>query len=100
MTDTVVAVGQSAAEISLPPAVSVLVLNSSEGIGDRGNAPNVVVDTTAACSANPLVGCKLAPGQSVTMPLLQPPYNNQLPLYAVADGPNAQVELMLFIGEQ
>jgi hypothetical protein len=100
MTDTVVAVGQTPAQIELPPtATAVLVLNSSEGIGDRQNAPNVVVDNTVSCSLTPLVGCKLAPGQMVEMPLLQPPYDQPLPLYAVADGPKATVTLTLFLGD-
>lgn len=96
MTDSVVAVGQVPAEIPLPPVASVLVLNSSEGIGEAKNSPNVVVDNSASCSLSPQVGCRLSPGETVTMPLLSTPYENQLPLYAVADGPGAQLTVVLF----
>lgn len=91
MSTAVEPVGQSPTQISLPPVRSVLVINSSEGIGDKPGAPNVVVNNSTACTLSPQVGCLLEPGQSVAFDLAC----GQLPLYAVASGPGAQVTLQL-----
>jgi hypothetical protein len=95
MSDSVFAVGQTPAQISMPPVASVLCLNTSEGLGDKPGAANIIVDNTSACSLSPQVGCKLEPGQSVELPLINPANDMALPLFAVADGPDAQLTVVL-----
>jgi hypothetical protein len=94
MSDSVFAVGQTPAQISMPPVASVLCLNTSEGLGDKPGAANIIVDNTSACSLSPQVGCRLEPGQSVELPLLDL-NDHPLPLFAVADGPDAQLTVVL-----
>lgn len=84
-------VGETTELIPLPPGVtSVLVLNSSEGIGDRPGAPDIVADDNASCSADPLVGWRLRPGEMFAVPL-----RRGAALYAVASGPGGQVTIEL-----
>lgn len=96
MGPAVVAVGETVTEISLPAVAAVWVLNSSGGLGDADNAPDVVVNTGAPAALTPQqVGCRLKPGEGITFPLRSPGSSQQLGLYAVAAGPGAQLELEL-----
>jgi hypothetical protein len=95
MSDSVFAVGQTPAQIDLPPVESVIVLNTSEGLGDKPGAANIVVNNSSACSLNPQVGIKLQPGRSVGFPMLNPSNDHPLPLFAVADGPDAQLTVVI-----
>jgi hypothetical protein len=95
MSDSVVQVGQTPAQISLPPVRSVLVLNSSETIGDLANSANIVVDNSADVSLSPQVGCALHPGQSVEFPMVNPSNDHQMQLWAVADGPDAHLTIVI-----
>jgi hypothetical protein len=90
---SVVAVGESPAQIDLPPVRAVLVINTSEGLGDNVGTPDVVVDTASNVSLSPLVGCVLHPGELVEFPMVNPSNGRQLQLWAVADGPGAQVTI-------
>lgn len=95
-TPAVVSVGETAAEIPLPPVAAVWVLNSSAGIGDSADAPDVVVNQGTPASLTPQqVGCRLKPGEFSTFPLRSPTNGQQLQLYAVATGSGAQVEVVL-----
>mgnify|MGYP005820769295 FL=1 len=88
---TTVAVGETTALIPLPAGTtSVLVLNSSEGVADRPGAPDIVADDNASCSADPLVGWRLRPGEMFAVPL-----RRGAALYAVASGPGGQITLEL-----
>jgi hypothetical protein len=83
-------VGETAELIPLPAGVtSVLVLNSSEGIADRPGAPDVVCDDVSSCSADPLVGWRIRPGELCCVPL------RSGKLYACASGPGATITLEL-----
>jgi hypothetical protein len=91
-----VPIGETAAEIPLPPVRAALVLNSSGGLGD-GNGPDIVVNQGSLASLNPQqVGIRLKPGELFTFPLRQPSNGQQLPLYAVAAGPGGQVTVVIF----
>jgi hypothetical protein len=96
MSESVFAVGQTPAQIPLPPVRSVFVLNSSEGLGDKSNQANIIVDNSSTCQLSPQqIGIKLEPGQSVELPLRSPSNLAVLPLFAVADGPNAQLTVVI-----
>ncbi|BCO35507.1 hypothetical protein MHEC_19400 [Mycobacterium heckeshornense] len=90
----VVAVGTTTTPIPLPPVAGVWVLNSSGGLGDSGTAPDVVVNQGDPASLDPQVGCRLKPGQFVTLPLLDT-YGHPLALSAIATGPGGQLKLEL-----
>lgn len=95
MSDSVVQVGQTPAQISLPPVRSVLVLNSSAGLGDKANAANIIVDNIDDVSVDPLLGCKLQPGRSVEFPMVNQSNGTQRQLWAVADGPDARLTIVI-----
>ncbi|EID12938.1 hypothetical protein MXEN_12046 [Mycobacterium xenopi RIVM700367] len=99
MTAPAISVGETVTEIALPPVAAVLVLNSSAGLGDRNAAPNVVVNAGAPAALEPQqIGIRLLPGQICRLPLIDSCNGQQLPLYAIADGPGAQLELRLIEG--
>ncbi|MDY0112703.1 MAG: hypothetical protein RBS21_00325 [Corynebacterium sp.] len=96
MGDAVVSVGQVCAEIPLPPVSAVQVLNSSGGLGDRAGAPDVVVNQGSAAALTPQqVGCRLRPGEFHVFPLTSPATGKPVALYAIADGPEAELTLLL-----
>ncbi|PIJ37090.1 hypothetical protein BMW24_003490 [Mycobacterium heckeshornense] len=77
----------------------MLLLNSSAGLGDGGAAPNVVVNAGAPAALEPQqIGIRLLPGEICQLPLIDPSNGQQLPLYAIADGSGAQLELQLIEG--
>lgn len=95
MSDSVFSVGQTAAQIPLPPVRSVLVLNSSEGLGDKSGAATIVVNNSNSCSIDPIQGCVLAPGQSIGLPMVNPSNDAQLPLFAIASAVDAQLTVVI-----
>jgi hypothetical protein len=98
MTDSVVSVGQTPAQIPMPlGAPAVLVLNSSEGIGDKPNTANIIVNNSASCSLDPQVGERLQPGQLTTF-ALRDSNDHPLPLFAVADAAGATLTITLIFG--
>lgn len=99
MSSSVFAVGTTAAQIPLPAVPSVLVLNSSEGIGDKPNSATIVVNNSSACSLDPQQGIKLQPGQSIELPLRSPSFEIMLPLFAIASGTGATLTVALLFDD-
>lgn len=98
MTTTEFAVGQTVTEIPLPAVREVIVLNSSGGIGD-GSGPDVVVNAGQPAALTPeQVGMRLKCGQLAAVPLQASGTGQPLALYAIADGPGAQVTLEILEG--
>jgi hypothetical protein len=83
-------VGETTELIPLPPGTTqVVVLNSSEGIGDRPGAPDIIADDNSSCSADPQIGWRIRPGELCCVPL------RSGKLYAVASGPGATITIEL-----
>jgi hypothetical protein len=96
------AIGQTPAQVGgatgLPArgVGSILVNNSSAGIGDAPNAPDIIVDTSPACALTPQqVGVRLIPGQLFTFSMRNPSNFAPLQLFAVADGPGGELTVVL-----
>lgn len=97
MQPAIFAVAENCTLIELPAGLSaVWVLNSSGGIGDTPNAPDVVLNVGAAAALAPQqTGERIGPGECITIPVCSAANGQQLPLYAVATGPNAQIKVEL-----
>jgi len=91
------AIGQTPALVGgIPPVGSIVVLNSSEGLGDSPNAPDIVVDNSPNCALTPQqIGMRLIPGQLVELPMRNPSNGAPLQLFAVATGEGGQVTIVL-----
>lgn len=87
------AVGQSCTPIALPATESVTVLNSSGGVGDSPDAPDVVVSVGAPAQLSPRVGILLTPGSFAELSLVSPTEAAPLALSAVAAGPGGELTL-------
>lgn len=95
MVPAVVAIGETVADVALPGGVAaVWVVNSSEGLGDSPNAPDVVVSAGPAASIDPQVGERLRPGDACTVPVLDA-NQHLLQLSAIGSGPGAQISFEL-----
>lgn len=89
-------VGETSTLISLPGGLaSVLVLNFSGGIADVVGAPDVIVNVGSAASVTPQVGIRLHPGEAFSFPLELSSNGVQQPLFAIASGPSAQIQVTL-----
>jgi hypothetical protein len=94
MAPAVVAVGTTTTPIPLPAVDGVVVVNSSEGLGDIAGAPDIVVSTGPAAALSPQqVGCRLKPGQMQQFSLSSPA--GQLALSAIATAAGAVLTLLL-----
>lgn len=96
------AVGETPAQVGGDTGIptrdvgSVLVLNSSEGIGDAPGGPDIIVDTDPNCALSPQqIGIRLRPGQLFTFPMVDRMTGFQMQLFAVADGPGGKLTVVL-----
>lgn len=101
MPSVIFEIGQEPAQVGgpngIPPHIrGAICLNSSEGLGDKPNAANIIVDNTPNCALTPQqVGCRLRPGELIEMPLINRSNGTTLPLFAVADGPGATLTVLI-----
>jgi hypothetical protein len=88
MSDAIFPVGQTPGPIGgIPNVDSVLVLNSGH--------VDVIIDNQNDVSLDPQSGCRIEPGRSVDFPRNGP----EFALFGVAAGPNAQVTIVIFPGD-